>query len=79
VVGLSRRGAFQLPLEERKLLKEINARGCFVQPTGKNHYKLIDPRGNLLTTFAVSHKRGSKREVKDVYVRLVRASLAMLP
>lgn len=63
-----------MPLDESDLIEEIKNAGCAIKRTKKGHFLIIDPKGNVIESYAVSHP--GKREVKDSYVRLVRKALA---
>jgi hypothetical protein len=65
-----------MPTELRKLVKEIERQGCSVKLTSKGHYLVLDPSGNTIEGFAASH--GKKREVGDVYIKLIRKALSKL-
>lgn len=62
-----------MPLDERKLLREIRDAGCSVKETAKGHFLVLDPSGNPIAGYAVRHP--GKREVFDVYVVKVRRAL----
>ena len=63
-----------MPLDERKLLNEIEKAGCSVQKTKKGHFLVLDPQGNPIEGYAVQHP--GKREVLHDYVRKVRKALS---
>lgn len=56
------------PLEEHKFIKLVKDNGYQIRPTSK-HYEIINNEGKHLMTFAVSHKKGGKREVKYTYIK----------
>lgn len=44
-----------MPVDFRKLRREIEKQGLFLEETKKGHYKILSPDGTVLTVFAVSH------------------------
>jgi hypothetical protein len=44
-----------MPVDARKLLKEIRAAGCSVQRTKKGHLLVLDSSGNPIESFAIRH------------------------
>ncbi len=62
-----------MPADFRKLRREIEDQGLFLEETKKGHYKILSADGTVLTVFAVSHGKSAKRgEVLDCYVRPIR-------
>lgn len=55
------------PMPEKDFLKLVKEHGCAVKMKGS--HGSIYRNGVLVSRFAVSHRKGGKREVKPVYVR----------
>lgn len=65
-----------MPVDERKLLKEIKDAGCSVEQTKKGHFLVLDSGGNPIESYAVRHP--GKREVLDAYVKNIRKALSKI-
>ena len=62
-----------MPIEFRKLKRQILDHGLLLEETKKGHYKILSKDGIVLTLFAVSHGKNTKAgEVLDCYVRQIR-------
>jgi len=56
------------PLEEHKFKQLVNSKNYNIRALTK-HYEIVDSENNQLMTFAISHKKGGKREIKQIYVK----------
>lgn len=63
-----------MPVDEKKLIKEIKAAGCSVKRTASGHFLVIDPGGKQIAAYAARHP--GKREVFDHYVQKIRKAIA---
>jgi hypothetical protein len=64
-----------MPLAFRDLEREVKAQGYLVEMTKQGHYWVLTPSGGKLIVFSVSHKKNSRGEVFDPYVRNVRKAI----
>lgn len=51
--------------------KWVTSKGYTIDTSSKHHV-LIDSQGNIVVRFAISHKKGGKRFVKQNYVSHIR-------
>lgn len=56
------------PMSEIEFRRYVRANGFYVVQT-KKEWQVVDQAGHVLLPFAVSHKKGGKREIKACYVR----------
>lgn len=56
------------PIPEREFIKMVTGANCTIELNG-SHGAIYRVDGSLVSRFAVSHKHGGKREIKQVYVR----------
>lgn len=56
------------PLPEHKFNRLVREYGCILLPTSKE-YEIITKDGQFVCSIAISHKKGSKREIKPVYIK----------
>ncbi len=64
----------KVPVDEKKLIKEIKTAGCSIRKTTGGHFIVLDPSGKQIAAYAVRHP--GKREVFDHYAKDVRKALA---
>lgn len=55
------------PIEEKDFIRLVEDKGYIVVSSSK-HHKILNSDGNTVMIFAVSHKKGGKREVKRTYI-----------
>lgn len=65
-----------MPVDEKKLIREIKAAGCSIKRTAGGHFLVIDSFGKQIAAYAVRHP--GKREIFDHYARKVRKAIAQV-
>ena len=67
-----------MPMTEKDFLELIKSEGCTVEPTARGHYKILDEKGHMLSGYAKTHgKRTKRNEIKDCYVRAFKRALEL--
>jgi len=59
------------PMAERDFTRLVKEAGMQIKKSNKE-WKIVDNFDNYLMSFAVTHRKGRKREVKPIYVRKFR-------